>query len=360
MIPSSKRLVAAFAAVLLGCVPSSARADDFDYLPNGASHLLSIDLAGFFKSKVYQEFKKQSPKVAQEIEGSKGGGITSVHIPIAGIARFTHAGALAGNYEIITTSKQVTAAGIKEAQKSSYPDYTYEETRVGTFTVNREKFRLNPKGAIIEGNAFCLVADKTILARSMAGMDGVNLEALRKILERTKKPELSAEFQKAVEHVGFANTIGGVLDYQKSLAGEVLTESIRKDAANTFPGMVDITDKIQIVTLKVNVADDVKGTATAACKDAASAADLKKSLAAGLVNLKKLLPKDDPKLTAKQRDLIKAANTALDAVKLSAKGTQVEANVVLEPAVAVMLVRGLFEFETAAAPRKVESPPKEK
>lgn len=349
MFPTFKicgKLRPALVGLVLCCLAAPARGDDLQYLPDGSMLVVSVDLAALLKTRTYEVAKSRIKAFNESLEK---GLRDEMGIPATNVARIT-AGVEAITTDgiiIYTTIKPVSAADIKAGKKprSFKINFKHREVKVGDYTIYEEnyQFQSNPKkksGPVQAEMAFCVVEDRTVVYG--------RLEAVKKILERNKKPVLSAGVQAGLKQTGFASAVTLVMDLQA--IPERDKKSMLRDLEKLVPGLADVADGMQTLTVRVNEKDNVTGTATMFCKDAASAAEVKKVLDAGLVTLKGLY-KDDPKLPAKIGETMKEVRTAIGAVKLSTKEAQVNAEVTLEAATAAAVVQSLFdEGERREAP----------
>jgi hypothetical protein len=343
MFPTFKirgKLRPALVGLVLWCLAAPARGDDLQYLPDGSMFVVSVDLAALLKTTTYKVTKSRikafDESLQKGLRDEMGILATNVARITAGVEAITTDGII-----IYTTIKPVSAADIKAAKKphSFKVNFKHREVKVGDYTIYEEnyQFQSNPKekpGPVQAEMAFCVVEERTVVYG--------RLEAVTKILERNKKPVLSAGVQAGLKQTGFASAVTLVMDLQAIPERE--KKSMLKDFGKLVPGLADVADGMQTLAVRVNEKDNVTVTATMFCKDAASAANAKKVADDGVATVKGRL-KDDPKLPVEVRETMKEVRTALGAVKLYTKDAQVNAEVTLDAAKAVTVVRTILEAQ---------------
>jgi hypothetical protein len=223
--------------------------------------------------------------------------------------------------------------------------------KVGVHTIYQESFQFqfdsdDKPGPVIDGQALCVVQDKLVIQGEV--------EALKKVLERNKPAALRPRLETGIKQVGFADMLNVIVDFA-SVPPEGRRE-ITRDLERMIPGAEKAISSVQAVTVRVNAGDQVKASATLTCKDAAGAADVKKIADAGVVALKAHLK--DEKIPAEAKELAKSVHAFLDAFKTSSKETQVGAEVTVEAATAVSVVRAVFEGTTKKVEFKKVEPSK--
>ncbi len=328
----------AAALVLLCGQAAPGRADEIQYLPNGCFVVYSIDMAGLLKSKLYQEAKAKVNWFDDDLRHSLA---DEMGIPAANVARVT-VGVASGTEEIVvlTALKPITAAEIQASRKVRpwQKDFAYKEVKVGAFTIYQESYSIsfNPKdkpSKPADGRAFCVV-DKNLLVCAF------ELDALKKILERNKKPTLSPNMEARLKEAGLKNMLTMVLDV--TAFPEKEKKPLLRDLGKQLPGLENVFEGLQTLTVKGSAANQVKVSATMHCKDAATAGDFLKIANGGVIILKTLFKNEEGDAPPEAKDSLKELGKVLDAVKLTTKGAQVNAEVTVEAAAAVTVVQGLL------------------
>jgi hypothetical protein len=350
-------LIFTIVGALMCLLAAPALGDEFQYLPTETHFLASVNVSALLKSKTYQEakklsnkFEKDSNKFEKEIEEGVAG---QLGMPITNVSRITYGASFAsfkdmkGNPDDIgmaTTFKPVTADDIKSKVKASpfEKNLAFKEIKVGKFTIYQKTFELNfggdEKPKMQEGQAFCVVESKLVLFGQ--------LEPMKKILERNKKPELSANLKTGLQIAGLTNSIAVVWDI------EGMPKSWREDLvarfAKTFPDAKDVADNVKLLAIKVNEIGQVNAAMTLVCKDSASAGTTKKAADAALVTFKGKLVADD-KAPPELQELVKGARKLVDTVKISTVGNRVNGNVAAPPATMVQFLAAMI---VPTAPKK--------
>jgi hypothetical protein len=338
----------AFLAFCIAALPACGQ--DVKFLPDGTVMLTSIDMPAFLKSKACEEAKKQIQGFERGLKEAK----EQMGVPIENLARMSFAVSSEDQSRaviLIETMKPVTMADIKGARKPSefMKNFMYKEFKVGRYTFYKESYQVqfDPTEALgppITGQAFSIVGEKLIL------MGDTN--PVLKILERNKPTMLPPRMEAGIKQVGFSDMVTVVIDFSS------MSEAQRKNIAfnlQSFVGGADAFQSVQALTVRGTAGEDVKATATLTCKDAVGAADVKKTAETGVAKLKAHL-KDD-KIPAEAKDIAKSVHAFLDAIKISAKEAQVSADVTVDPATAVGVMRGLFEGTTKKVEFKKGEPP---
>ena len=343
------KLGIAFAVVLTGSLVAPARSDEVQYLPGGCAIVYSIDLPAVLKSKTYQEVKKQLPEFNDVLEGDIP---KNFGVPLANIARITGgAGAEPRDFcLVISTIKPIKAGEIVATLTKARPnDYrknlVYKQVKVGPYTVYEENFQLDfeikekgDKAAVITGEAFCVVEDKRVVHG--------RLETLKPILADRDKPAPSPGVQAGLKHTGYSSVLTIAFDPRAMPMRE--REAMVKELGPIFPGLEDGLDNVKALTLRVSETDKIQVAGTILCSDAATAPVAKRIAEAGRGKLKELTKEIN------ERDLAEFLRTSLDAVKLSVKGSQVNAEVAIAPATAVSMLRYVMPQKKEKKPASVE------
>jgi hypothetical protein len=366
-VKGPKLLWPALAGVLVGCLAAPVRGDEIQYLPSGTHVVLSVKFQDVLKSKTFDELKKLMKQFTGGKEDLEAEISRDFGIPAGNIARLTMGIVFnekqpgpGGEVGIVTTTKPVTAAQIIAGKKphSYQKNVKYVETKVGKFTIHEQMFQVqfgekdgDAKGEFTTGRVFCVAEANIVLISDRKP----GLEQLKKVLERQAKAELSKRMQTGLNYAGFTNTGVVVLDIQGMPARE--RDDMFRGLARI--GFKDLpADSAQVLAMKANEKGKFMASAALFCKDAASAAQAKKAIDAGLAEMKTQLSKlkDEPKAPPPFQDMIKAAREGLEAIKVSVSGNQVIATASVEPATVARSFFGLF----AVRHESVEARPKAK
>jgi hypothetical protein len=336
-----RALILTNVGAMMCLLAAPALGDEIQYFPTDTHAIFSVNVAALLKSKTYQEvkklankFEKDSNKVEKEIEEGLSG---QLGIPIANVSRITYAASFSSfkdmkgfpeDVGMATTFKPVTAEDIKAKMKASpiEKNLAYKEIKVGKFTIYQKTFELNiggdQKPKMQEGQAFCVVESKHVLFG--------RLEPMKKVLERNKKPELSANLKMGLQTAALTNAVMVVFDFEGM--PKSWREDVVRDLSKNFPDAKDVADNVKIVAFKLNEIGQVNAGITLVCKDSASAGPTKKAAEAALTALKAKLVVDDKAPPAMQ-EMVKGARKLLDVVKITMAGNRVNGNVAVQPAV---------------------------
>jgi hypothetical protein len=204
-------------------------------------------------------------------------------VPLSGLSRVI-VGAHTNDDHIVVvlTKPTVTAEEIKKNRKTSFT-----EVKVGKYVIYDAK----------EG-PFCVVNDHTLLT-------GSSSEALKKVLERDKAPEIATELQALFKQVAGSKAISVAFGPQevKEQAGKLSADVA---AFKPPPELQPLFDS-QAFALQIELTSGVEVTASLQCKNAADAEALKKTA-------------NDFLTKAKAGKLDQPAKDALQAIKLGVSG----------------------------------------
>jgi hypothetical protein len=332
----------ALVGVFLCCLAAPVRADEIDFLPNNCIVLYSVDMAGFVKSKLYQQANAKIKGFEEEMQRSLK---EELGFPSTNVSRVTAGFAMPGagkRHEefviIVSTAKPVAAADIKANRKvrSYQKNFSYKEIKVGEHTIYQESYSFDFKSPLTTGRAFC-VADKNII------LFGDGAESLQQILERDKKTnKLSPNLQAGLKTVGKDSMLTVVMDVTKFPERE--RKEMIRELGGKLPALENLFDGMQTFTLKGTADDKVKLVATMTCKDAATATDVRKLADGGIVLIKGELKREMDRefTTPEEKEMMKTISKAFDEIKLSTQGAQVNGELTVEPATAISVLEGIF------------------
>jgi hypothetical protein len=326
-------------ACLLGvlfstCALQCARGDEVEYLSDRPVVVFSLDMVAIFKSKLFQQ--------AAELPGFDGTGMDdfirgNFGIPIKNVARITGAGNGEGAILVFKSAKTISANDIKAARKWG-PKHWFFKQQIGSHTIYSEPE--HPFRFLDIHVPFCVVSDKVLLC-------GSSVKEIERSLQRKKKPEFGTNIQEGLDQAGFANTITLVVDLQAAAPW------IKKEVKET-QWLLNALDHFGTLTLRVNLGETNKISATMFCKDAAGAAAVRKLADEGLA-LWRAAVKGDPQDAPGVKEANNALSAFADAVKISTKGSRFEAEATLDVQSAVSVLRALNgPIRAAKTPTKKE------
>jgi hypothetical protein len=180
----------------------------------------------------------------------------------------------------------------------------YEELKVAGRTVYLTKYPENFPIPPERRLAMCLVDSKTLIMGSK--------RQVRSVLERDKKPELSAALQAALQQADTSRTAFAAIDFKDVNPARFLG----------LPASFQIPEGLESLALGAEAGSTFKAELTVLCKDAKTADELRKLAEAALV-----MAKND-------RDLPKDLADALAAVTVSTSGARVTGKVQVKAGVA--------------------------
>jgi hypothetical protein len=345
--------------ILPGLPAAPARGDEIRFLPSSAQVVRVVDFAAIRQSKTFQEVRKRLSKDQQKVFDDIQGLLPIRGLPRDNLARLTVSEFFPkkGQPESLTlvgTVKPVTAADVKKVQLGFIGNlFTsvvgHKEIKIGKFTLYQERVRTGP--LIGGGNkdrdgdvGVCLVEPKRFLIGSVP--------VLKKVLERNKRPALSANMRAGVREAGSA-VWSTVVDFQglPKSEREKFVQQLGK-----MPEARDVGDKLKFLALAVKLNEDgsLKGSLSLHCTSAAGAGAVRKLVEATLADLERKLavgpraPESQKKLAEEGRGLVKA-------VKLSVTGDRVTARLEVGPAALARTISAMI----AAAPADKKVPKKE-
>jgi hypothetical protein len=336
---SCQRVRRASFACLLGvlfspCAEHQARGDEVEFLSDRPAVVFSIDMAAIFKSKLSQQvgFNKTDKTVVHQIVGGLSG------IPLENVARIT--GSVCpiptdGVVFVIKPAKAISSSDIMAARNAK--DLNVKE--VGSHKIYYRD--PHPFGFGLDAiTPFCVISDKVVLCG--------NLKGIERSLQRKNKPEFDPQIQEGLDQVGFAHTIMVVVDLQAFVPR--FKKEAREGKEPVVPQrLLDVSDHFGTLTMRVDLGETNKISMTMFCKDAASAAAVRKCAEEGLT-LWKAAVNGDPQAEPGVKEFIKALRTFADAVKISTKGSRVEAEATLDFQTAVSLIAPLGPIGSTGQP----------
>ncbi len=318
---------------------ASTGGDPLDYLPDDCVSILSFDVAVFMKSKLYQELKTQIKEFEagfREFEHRTRFGpenLTRITIGIYDKGQ---------EVSIINTLKPISAADLAAKMKPLLPsdrNFKLNEVKLGSFTLYQESYQIEyPDGKLsgpIKGRAFCVVEEKIVIFGE--------LEAIKKVLQRDRKPALSRGMAAELE----SGLTGFTMIFDVQAMPEDDRREMERNLGRAIPGFGDVLAGVKMFAVRGSAADDVAVRATLTCKDKAGAESAQKAADTGLALFKLFFGKDDPQDPAEIKKAKKTVSDALGAIKLSVQDTQVRAEASMDAAAAIAIFRALDEMNKA-------------
>jgi hypothetical protein len=257
---------------------SSPLGDEMKFMPDNCRSITCVRVDQLLASDAYQQLAREVPKVGQAAEADLE---KEIGLPASAIERVVvgdqASGAAADHVIAVRTKQPVKTADLLAKIKRGS---SFKESKVKGYTLHEA-----------DKDALCVVDKKLVLYGTAKG--------LRAVLERDKKPTLSDGMQAALKAADLSQTVTVAVDL-KAGGG-------RPSAPGLPGGGVDLDAFRQAEGLVIQgkVKTDVTLNVIVLCKDAASAADVKKKTDDELAKLRQnpLLPKDlaaalDIKVTA--------------------------------------------------------------
>jgi hypothetical protein len=278
----------------------SGPGDELKYMPDNCQMLASVRVEQILKSDAYAELKREVPEAEELLKKEP-----KLLLPLDDIAVISMGLSFkdADNaIVVIQTKSAVSAADIKSHRKNE----SYKEVQVGRYT-------------LYEGNseAFCIAESKLVVFGKAA--------AVRKVLERDKKPELSEGMKAAIKQVDFSKSMVVAINTK---GVELPKSSDPAGPANPVPGPIDLPDitknlenlikEIEGVGLELQVRADMETTFTLICQDSKTAEDYRKLIDGIMVLVKKIAM-----LVEKDEATAKELGDSFDAWKCSTSGNKV-------------------------------------
>lgn len=313
--------------------------DDFKYFPENCSFVFSANVEELLASDAFKKLKKEFPDVEKEMEGDSS---NAMGVRPTNFARVSMGGGMEGSKEtigVIRLKKATTADEIKSKKESKFhKDVKYNEVSVGKNTIHEETYELNfgfggGKGERTKGDAFCLLDGKQMII-------GESLAAVRKILEREKKTEISDGMKEALKQANFSKTIAWAVNLKALLKDEKAADELKRNL-RLIPGGSDLLKGLHYLAGDVAVGSDLRCNVVLMCEDAKRAEDVKKLIDGTLV-LAKTTVKEIKEVPAEIAGL-------LDDIKISQNGTRVIGSLTFKPDAAIQLIKK--QQEEAEKPR---------
>jgi hypothetical protein len=275
---------------------SSSPMEGVRYLPDNCMIIAGVNLDELMDSDAWKELEKELPKFRDDTK--KVG--DEIGVPLANMSYILRGQAKGPPHDpitVLTTKKSVNARDMLGRIKNT----EYEELKLAGRTVYQRKY---PDNILITPEirvAFCVVDSKTVILGTT--------HQVRFVLERDKKPELSASLQAALKQADTSRTAFLAIDLKDVNPGRWL------GVPDSFP----LPEGVEGVAVGGDAGSSIKVSATVLCKDAKIAEDVRKLVEAGLVAAKS------------DRDLPKEAADALGSVQVSTSGAHVTGKVQLKP-----------------------------
>ncbi len=328
-----------FCAALALCLAvQPVRADDRDYLPNNFQIYISLDVAAVVKHQAIVDLKKRLPVIEQKFDAEM---LEHIGVAPKDIVRLTMGvqmgfddptGVYHGDVGIgvLTLNKATTWAEIKAKFKTPKfkTDVSFEEMKVGAYTIYQEKFKYSfggkPDEKFNTGQFFCLPKDNVLIFGSKEAV---------KVLERGTPPQISPAMADAIKSADPTSTAVIALDLKNMPERE--RKSMKREIM--LPGFEEAIDQVNAAILQGKLGEKLQVTATALCKDDAGAVAVKKVADEGMAAVKFMLGATD-KLPPPVVDVMKEAAKVVATIKTSTAGNLAKAEVALEPALAIRLI----------------------
>jgi hypothetical protein len=243
--------------------------DDVTYLPSDSQLVGSLRVDQLVNSEFYKQIKKEIG--GDDAESFEKGLEKTSGLAVANIERITYGGLISGSTEyvvVVRTKQPVKAADLIANNKHT----GFKEAKVG-------RFSLQENGA----DSFCVVEDRRVIYG--------DAKALRAVLERDKKPELSDGLRAAMKQTDFGQTLAVAVNF-KDLRDKLPDLGPSKEAMEAVG--FDIVNSIDGLAVKANVGADAAVSVTVVCGDAKGAEDVRKVLDGALVLARrsKAVPKE--------------------------------------------------------------------
>ncbi len=290
---------------------------EYRFLPDKTALLASINVEAVLASKLFEK-----------LGASLGGGKLDLDeptkaatgVPLSGVRRVViGARTQEDAIQVLLTKEPITADEVKKNRKG---EGEFTEVKVGKYVMYDAKKA-----------PFCVVSDRMMLI-------GGTSEALKKVLERDKPPEMVADLQTVFKQVTDTKAVSLAFGPQEARteAEKFLPNVAQFKAPPEFQPLLDS----QAFVLQLDLTSGVEISATLQCKNAADAEALKKAL-------------DDLLAKANAGKVDQPVKDVLQAVKLAVSGDAVSATLAAPEDTVVNLVQGLVQmFKAMFAP-----PPKQ-
>ena len=297
--PQKVALAALLLLILAGVGPGKALATDaasvadLKYLPDDCDAVITADVNGMISSNAGQKIKAGATEFIDTVKGKMA---KDSKILPEDIGRVTFGVSMKGKKGtgVLHMNRAIGEKDFTDLDKAT-------KKAVG-------KYQLY----VQNGDAFCLVDDRTLAVG--------NEDTLTQALERNGPAKLSDDLKGAMASVDFTKSFAAAMS-MKNLVGA--------GGGQVPPG----ADGVRTVSLQAEVADDIKLKAVAACKDAATAEQMKQMadgvLASFKANAAQMPPPVSKLLNALETSKTEAtlgaaltvdAETLVALVQLAAKG----------------------------------------
>jgi len=300
------------------------------YLPDHCNLVLSIHFDELYDSPYYQKLKTDISTFASGEKSFQ----EEIGLAPSNLAQVTMAGDMAatgresGPIVSIRTRNPVSAADLKAARKvrDFQKDFSYNKIPVGGHTIYEATYRYSwdqGKGELQHSEAFVVMDANTVLF-------GGNGEALRKVLARDKAPEISTEFQTALNAADFTKTVTEVIDFQAIAGNEAALKTFNRSFGFLFgPSNDELLKKLQSASFNGSLkGSDAQFRGSLVTKDGSAAEQAKKNVADAKVQLHGMLEKQ-PRVPKELLDAIDAIKLGVDGATVTATG-EVKADAVVQ------------------------------
>jgi hypothetical protein len=272
------------------------------YLPDKPIGFSTTRAAALLANPHYQKLREKS-KAPFEWQPSYN------QIPKEKVERFTSCSGQ-GSVAILFLTEPITAADIRQKNTSTAIANSWSEEKIGkqTLHVHTSAFQIHVEGGSGTGGSdptcFFMPDDRTVVIGTA--------DALRPILVRDGKPQLTPEFESAFAALDLEKPIVALEDRSASDSG--VTAYADKPCVIDF--RVDLDRRVSATkTIQADIGPEVVVVTTFGCKEPADAQYLKAKIEAGRERQLKALGAD-------ARDLFKNQTLALDGATLTVKTGQ--------------------------------------
>jgi hypothetical protein len=253
---------------------SSPIGDELVYMPNNCEYVAVAKIDELIKSDAFKQVENEVPQFKQAM--AVGDAEKEIGLPLSNVERLVIGGPLSNRDE------PVVAVRTKQAVKAE--DLT-AKIKGKTFTPAKEgSYTIYETGGV-HGQAFCVVKKNLVLFGSGP--------ALRVVLRRDKKPEMSDNLKAALKELDFKQTVTVAFAPQQS-SGPAGAPPLGGRGGLPFGPAVAPPPGMEWGVLHAKVGADVSITVTVQCKSPADASNAKTQTDDSIAKLRQfpLIPKE--------------------------------------------------------------------
>ncbi len=300
------------------------------YFPNDTQLVVSVKVEQGMNSDLIKQLRNEyKPADKKDDPFDDASAEKEYGIPLSNIDRITFAATLTGKDEehadhatILRTRKSVKGSDIK----SNIEKRTFDETTLDKFTIYQCKDGFH--------DSFCVAEDKIVVY----GPYG----ALKRLLDRGKKPDLPEVMETALKNADFSKTMAFAVNVKDTMKFDkadangqkplkywslFLAAIMVKDDPKEKAELIEkLLGKVDSLSGSVTVKSDATLSATLICKDVSTAEDIKKILDGGIASARDKVKEIKDDADASKESLTEAANN----VTFTQNGNSVTANLVLK------------------------------